>query len=597
MTQTVTDLLEQLEAALPDLEAELKAPISKADAVRDVPRREAAKLGIKDDRSPPPVAPDELEAFTKLRAAVSTAAVTLGSAVDVSADKAEHILGDGDYWRGRVKTFKAAQAAPKLSLKAGKRTFKGEAAHIASAISAHLSAPDEDLERIRAAPKDWEPDGPYPPEHTNPRGRQIAFGANPVQRGGLSGYGMVNYVALLTTGDERCVERSAAHLGKAIAGLTVRGGVNTTEDDGWLGWRYGMSSLSAGAGAGTYTALEAALMGGGASHARVLWENRTPERLELVHQYRAFRWLHHVPRWVKAKGEPTAKEPTYTRRNFAHSNMSEAVDALQIAIIETGMFRAGMAAPMTVTLPDGFNDKTRRTVPGGGDGRTVALARGTSADLKTHPGYKQAVAIFRQFNNGVTIRVAYGDDIKDPAMRALYGVTGAMYWDQTTLAPRFTANSGYNQMTYSGLLVLHLEGVIADVLGGQVKADAFMAAAAGGTSVGLLPEEMVSRGVTAYVFDNPVKNEDGKLVSGSYLVNGKDVRAFGGAAEGGQTDDSFEWDAELYGVLAPWDPADRIAKKTAELREHALKTGDGEPTRSAGGLASRMLNEIVRGRA
>lgn len=500
--------------------------------------------------------------------------------------------------------------APKLSLKVGKRTFRGKAAELAAALDAHLDAGDLIAQNIRHVPKGWDPSQGWPKEHVNPRGRELHFGANPVQRGAMSGYGMVNYFHLMLTGDVRCLEIALRHLKLALAGLIVQGGVNTTETDEWLGIPYGSSGGTGLSSANRYTNLEAMLLGGFGAHARSLWENPTPEGLTLINQYRVFFWKHHVPRWVAQFGADwSPQEPTYERKNFAHSNLNSASNLVQIAVIETGMFRAGMTQPVTVDLPDGFDGVTKRKTRDfvkdkdgslrwvEGDGRTVALAPGTSADVRTHPSYKQACAIFDQFHNPLTFRIAYGNDIKDPEMRALYGKTGCAYWDQRTNRRDFTANSGYNEMSVSALEVLKQGGVIADVLGGQEKAEAFMQAVAGGVSVGMLPEEMVAAGKTAYVFDNPVVNAEGKLVSGSYLLNGRDVRAFGGAAEGGQTDDSPEWCAQLYALPAYADPADRIAPSSERLLKHAVNTWGKDRTAFAGDAVARLYNEVMRGRA
>ena len=498
--------------------------------------------------------------------------------------------------------------ASKLSLKVSTtpRKFRGKAAELAALLDAHLDRGDEVAQNIRHVPKGWDPSQGWPKEHVNPRGREQHFGANPVQRGALSGYGMVNYFHLMLTGDSRCLDIAHRHLELALAGLIVQGGVNTTETDEWLGIPYG-SSVGAGfTAANTYTNLEAMLLAGAGAHAHSAWENPTSEGLRLVNEYRAFFWLHHVPRWVSEFGaEWSAKEPTYERKNFAHANLNAAANAVLIAEIETGMFRAGMTKPVTVNLPDGFDGKTKRKTRDfavdkdgkirwfDGDGRTVSLAPGTSADKRTHPLYKQACAIFRQFHNSLTFRIAYGDDIKDPEMRRLYSKTGCAYWDQRTNRRGFTANSGYNQMSYAGTEVLKLEGVIADVLGGAEEAEAFMAAVAGGVSVGMLPERLLKDGKTAYVFDDP----DTERVSHAYLVNGRDVRAFGGVTEGNETDDSPEWCAELYALPAYADPADRIAPSSERLLEHAVKSWGKDRESFAGDAVARLYSEVLRGRA
>ncbi len=615
---------EQLEQLWADAKARIK---TENDAKQSV-RTQALEVGVPWPKSERSEAVSEEVAFAGVRAAndgvtqaetalthakttLEHAQATFGATVD---EKLALIRSETRYWQGGLETSSVPVSppaptpqpvAPKLSLKTGKRTFKGKAAELARLLDAHLSQGDQVVQNIRHVPKGWDPSQLWPKEHTNPRGRKLNFGANPVQRGVWSGYGMVNYFHLMLTGDVRCLDIALQHLKLGLAGLIVQGGVNTTETDAWLGIPYGTSDGAGTTAANTYTNLEAMLLGGAGAHAHSAWENPTPERLQLVNEYRAFFWLHHVPRWVSEFGaEWSAKEPTYERKNFAHSNLNAGGNAVLIAEIETGMFRAGMTKPVTVDLPDGFDGKTKRKTKafvseGGkirwfeGDGRTVSLAPGTSADKRTHPLYKQACAIFKQFVNPVTFRIVYGDDIKDPEMRRLYGKTGCAVWDQRTNRPGFTANSGYNQMTYAALEVLKQQGVIADVLGGTDKADAFMAAIAGGVSVGLLPERFVKDGKTSYVQDDP----DTERVSHAYLVNGRDVRAFGGGTKGNETDDSPEWCAELYALPAYADPADLIAPKSERLLEHAVKVWDKDREGFAGDAVARLYNEVVRGRA
>lgn len=504
-------------------------------------------------------------------------------------------------------------------------TFKGLARALAGELDAYLGGDDRNLDAVRGVPKGWDARQPWPEEHIV-RGEKRGFGANPALRGdarNLENY----YLGLYTMPDVRFVVRLFEHLRKGTDIMNTGGGVNTTEDDGLLGHLYGSNADGTSAG-GVYTPLETSFQGPRGQAARACYDNRHldipggPSGKELEQE--AFRWMvayacHHVPRYVAFKGgEPTPDDPTYTERRFVHSDALEIMGCYQFAYLQTELFKRGVKK-ITVNLPDGFDEETGRqawrpALDKAGrcvydrdakgnrvlrkietDGRTLELWPGTSADIRTHPSYQHALWIIRAWNPKC-YRVAYGGDLKDARMRELYGKTGAMVFDQCTLHNRFTANSGYQGVTYANWAVFYFEGVVADALGSQEAADAFMRAMAGGCSVGMLPEDMLARGKTSYVHDNP----DSRTVSRSYLVAGRDVRAFGGAAEGGQTDDAGEWDLEPYGALAFIDPGDRIGPATAHLRKVAIREDvlkRGRPSPRAGGLVSLLLNEVVRGRA
>lgn len=474
---------------------------------------------------------------------------------------------------------------------------------IVKALGAHLNAPDPTLEDIRPVPTDWDPAGVFPAAYTIVRGTKTvrrAFGAYLTLRGD-GGYAKTVFFGALTTGDPRWHKRAYEHLKAGTDAQTVKGGVNTTASDGLLSHAYGTS----GAGnvvkeSATVLPLEASLQGGRAAYARLSWEAYASsadvgvpkdELLREVDRWRASLRLHHMVRWGRffrrvtpdnPEGWPSEENPGVTGRNFAHSDLEEAEASKELAVIETEMYKRGMRAPVKVSLPGGFT-------------HVLSLSKGTSDRPLTHPGWKHACAIVRRFVNPKRIHTFYGSDIRDPEMRRLYGETGCTIWDQSTTAPRFTANSGYNSISFTCLVMLEHDGVLTAVLGSREKADAWLKAVAGGCSVGMLPERLVEDGKTSYVFDDPLNSRESR----QFLWDGRPVRRFGGTASGTATDDAHEWSFEPYGVLAPWDPADRIGPVTKLMDEHAARDPfHGKNTLSrAGGLVSRLYNEAKRGRA
>lgn len=602
-TENALNYLELLEAALPAVEAEHKAPVDAADLERDPVRIAALKLGATREPEGTP-APDEVAAFARLVAAVGTAQETVramaGAYAEAAAGKAERLRQSTAYYRRETLRLEAAQRrALDFAVAKTPRRFRGEAAHIAAALAEHISAPDRMIGNVRPVPDDWDPAGFYPAAYEVVRGGKAVkrpMGANPILRY-VGSYGYVLFFGALTTGDPRWFRRSFEHLKAINNAHNIAGGAGTTETDGLLGIVYGTTGAGeVGSGALTHTPLEAALQGGPAADARLAWEAvgeqfgvRHAELLTEVDRWRALLRRHHMVRWGRKRGRvtksnpdgwPDASNPSVTGRDFAHSNLSEGAASLELAIIETEMYRKGMRAPVRVDLPRGITE-------------TIGLSVGTSDKLEAHPGFRHACDIFRQFLNPKRIHTFFGDDIRDPAMRALYGPTGCTVWDQTTTGPRFTANSGYNAISFPCLYMLDEGGVLAAVLGSQAKADAWLAALAGGVSVSMLPERLVTQGKTAFVMDDPLNTRESR----QFLLDGKPVRPFGGDADGIATDDSPEWDSELYGLPAAHDPADRIAKKTAELRQHAIDKWGKDPAAMAGGLVSRLYNEIYRGRA
>ena len=87
------------------------------------------------------------------------------------------------------------------------------------------------------------------------------------------------------------------------------------------------------------------------------------------------------------------------------------------------------------------------------------------------------------------------------------------------------------------------------------------------------------------MFDDP----SSATKSRAFLLNGQDVRAFGGRTSGDETDDAHEWDNQLYGIFAAWDPGNRIAPITQQLRSASSNGAD-----RAGGLVSMMFNARAR---
>ena len=481
--------------------------------------------------------------------------------------------------------------------------FSGERLTHMKLFDAYLDEIYRSLPGLRAANKAWSgssntwPSNCYDGKGTS-KSNRVSFGAYVMLRIAMSGKSNRQFFATMLSKHPGYVDAAYKLLDRAISQLLNAGSVGDhTKDDGWLGWRYGTSGNFGTVHGykddvseiGEHIPLENALNNGTAQMPYILWINRDTrtaagyskdQKLKLMNQGRAYFKQHHIPRWTAKYGQPTPSIPTICRRNFAHADLSEAESYLVFAQLETDMYVNGYRNTITVDMPDGFNNQK------------VNLEPGTSADVRTHPWYQRAIWVFNVFRGEYCLRTAYGDDIRNSDMRRWYGSCGATYWGQRTIKPKdnpqFTANSGYNGLTFPAIAYLFLGGVIRDALGSQTDAIRFMQGCAGGASH-MMPERLrTQKWQYCFVMDDP-KNKD---ESNAYLVKGAKTRPFkGSASETTPTSSNNEtagnWDTDPVGIFGAWDPSGRLGIVSAEMRK-----ASGTLSKKPGVTISRMLESL-----
>ena len=476
--------------------------------------------------------------------------------------------------------------------------FSGDRLTFAQFFDYYPIKAKEAIVNTRQANKSWSGSrDTWPSNCYDSRGNRVSFGAYDIMRRTLSGRSNRIYFAAMLSKHPAYVDLAYQLLDKLIGLLYAKGSVDAWDkNDGWLGWRYGteVKSDSYKDSVGLFPQLENSLYSGLGQNARLLWVNRntrtaggysTTQKLTIMNKARAYFKLHHTPRWIKNRGsQPTPSNPTLTVKNFAHADLAQASSDLAFAQLETDMYVNNYRSTVTVDMPDGF------------DNQKVSLEPGTTADVRTHPYYKRALWTFTKFR---TLKVgtgvgwfttAYGDDIRNSDMRRWYGDCGASYWGQRTVKAdnQFTANSGYNGLTFAGIACMFLGGVVRDSLGSTEKAIRFMQGCAGGASH-MLPERLrTAKYQYCFVFDDPKD----KYESNAYLYDGAKKRPFGGSATETTTTSSNRetannWDTDPVGIFGVWDPSGRLGQVNVEMRKAAGNLRD-----KPGTTISRWLESL-----
>ena len=482
--------------------------------------------------------------------------------------------------------------------------FTGDRLTFARTLDGYLAKLNDTLPSILAGNKAWSGSiKTWPSNCYNSRGEKVRFGAYNVLRIGMSGVSNRLFYSAMLSKHPGYVDASYKLLDRAISQLLNKGSErNYDENDGWLGWRYGTENNAyykikddGTNSVGKYPRLENSLNNGVAQHPYILWINRDTrtaggyskeQKLKLMNQGRAYFKLHHTPRWIDANRRttpgspyPTRDQPTLCRQNFPHATLSQAEADVVFAQLETDMYVNNYRSTVTVDMPDGFSNQK------------LSLEPGTSADVRTHPYYQRAVWTFESFNTPYGLRTAYGDDIRNSDMRRWYGNCGATYWGQRTIKGRnsqFTANSGYNGLTFAAITYLFLGGVIRDSFGSTADAIRFMQGCAGGASH-MLPERLRTKNYQyCFVMDDP-KNKD---ESNAYLFDGQKKRPFGGSATETTTTSSNRetannWDNDPVGIFAAWDPSGRLGQVNIEVRGKV-----DSPSERPGTTIARMLESL-----